>query len=137
MALPTTADVVVIGGGVLGTSAAFHLAEAGLRNVVLLDRGPIAGGTTPFAAGQTGYLNRDRFALQFGAYCIEFFEQFRERTGYAIDFRQHGSLRIALTETYRADLEARRAAALSIGHEIEFLTPTQARDKVPLLELPE
>src|SRR5438128_12611586 len=107
--LPRTADVVVIGGGVLGTSAAFHLAEAGLTRVVLLDRGPIAGGTTPFAAGQTGYLNRDLLALRFGAYCVEFFERFQERTGYALDFRQHGSLRIALTDAYRADLEARRA----------------------------
>ena len=98
---PTTAGVVIIGGGVLGTSAAFHLANTGVRNVVLLDRGPIASGTTPFAAGQTGYLNRDPLSLRFGAYCVEFFEQFRERTGYAIDFRQVGSLRIALTESYR------------------------------------
>src|SRR5436309_15206311 len=117
MSLPKTAEVVVIGGGVLGTSAAFHLAEAGLRNVVLLDRGPIASGTTPFAAGQTGYLNRDALALRFGAYCVEFFERFQDLTGYAIDFRQVGSLRIALTETYRSELEARRAAAREIGHE--------------------
>src|SRR3954470_16298752 len=134
MSLPTMADVVVIGGGVLGTSAAFHLAEAGVRNVVLLDRGPIAGGTTPFAAGQTGYLNRDRFALEFGAYCIEFFEQFQERTGYAIDLRQRDTPGIALTETYRADLETRREAGRAIGHEIEFLPPAQARDKVPLID---
>ena len=135
--LPKTADVVVIGGGVLGTSAAFHLADAGVRNVVLLDRGPIAGGTTPFAAGQTGYVNRDRFALRFGVYCIEFFEQFRERTGHAIDFRQPGSIRIALTDRFRADLEARRAAALEVGHEAEFLSPREARKRVPLLELPD
>src|SRR5204862_2067717 len=110
MNLPKSADVVVIGGGVLGTSAAFHLAGAG-RNVVLIDRGPIASGTTPFAAGQAGYLNRDRFALEFGIYCVEFFEHFQERTGYPIDFHQCGSLRVALTEPYRRDLEARRTTA--------------------------
>jgi glycine/D-amino acid oxidase-like deaminating enzyme len=134
--LPNSADVVVIGGGVLGTSAAFHLAEAGRKNVLLLDRGPIAAGTTPFAAGQTGYLNTDRFALQFGAYCVEFFENFEQRTGYAIDFHQHGSLRIAITEPYRADLEARLEAAKEIGHEVEFISTARAKELVPLLELP-
>ena len=51
--VPSTAKIVIIGAGVLGTSAAFHLAAAGHQDIVLLDRGPIAGGTTPFAAGQT------------------------------------------------------------------------------------
>src|SRR5436309_5108294 len=134
---PTTANAVVIGGGVLGTSAAFNLAEAGVQNVVLIDRGPIASGTTPFAAGQTGYLNRDPLSLHFGAYCVEFFERFKDRTGYAVDFRQVGSLRIALTEPYRADLEARRAAAREIGHEAEFVSPEQAREMSALLDLPE
>ena len=60
--LPKSANVVIIGGGVLGTSAAFHLAEAGHQDILLLDRGPIASGTTPFAAGQTGYLNKDGFS---------------------------------------------------------------------------
>jgi 4-methylaminobutanoate oxidase (formaldehyde-forming) len=135
--LPRTADVVIIGGGVLGASAAFHLAAQGVGRIVLVDRGPVAGGTTPFAAGQTSYVNRDPFALQFGIYCIEFFEQFRERTGYAIDFRQPGSLRVALTETYRADLEARRAAARDAGHAVEFLSPGQVAERVPLLALPD
>lgn len=136
--LPKSASVVVIGGGVLGTSAAFHLAEAGMRDVVLLDRGPIAAGTTPFAAGQTGYLNNDRFALKFGTYCIDFFEHFQERTGRTIDFRQCGSLRIALTEHYRLDLEKRRQAAHEIGHAgVEFLTHGQTHDMAPALRLPE
>lgn len=136
--LPKSASVVVIGGGVFGTSAAFHLAEAGMQDVVLLDRGPIAAGTTPFAAGQTGYLNNDRFALQFGTYCIDFFEHFQERTGRAIDFRQCGSLRIALTDHYRLDLEKRRQAAHEIGHAgVDFLTHSQARNMAPALHLPD
>ncbi len=103
--LPKSADCVIIGGGVLGASAAFHLADAGQDGVVLIDRGPIASGTTPQAAGQTGYLNVDRFAVEFGKYCIEFFENFQQRTGHAVDFRQTGSLRVALTEKYQHDLE--------------------------------
>jgi 4-methylaminobutanoate oxidase (formaldehyde-forming) len=134
--LPRSADVVVIGGGVFGTSAAFHLAEAGVRNVVLLDRGPVAGGTTPFAAGQTGYLNRDPQALKFSIFCMEFFEQFGERTGHPIDFRQVGSIRVALTKPYQEELEQRVAAAKGAGQEVEFLDHAELRKRAPLVEAP-
>ena len=60
--LPSSANVVVIGGGVLGTSAAFHLAEAGIEDIVLVDRGPVGAGTTPMAAGQTGKVLLDAAA---------------------------------------------------------------------------
>lgn len=133
---PKSANVVVIGGGVLGTSAAFHLAEAGQDEVLLIDRGPLASATTPQAAGQTGYLNVDRFALKFGTYCIEFFENFEQRTGQAIDFRQCGSLRVALTKPFQEDLEARHAAARQLGHDVEFLSPSQARELVPTFDPP-
>jgi len=135
--LPKSAKVVVIGGGVLGTSAAFHLAEAGQDDILLIDRGPIASATTPQAAGQTGYLNVDRFALQFGTYCIEFFENFEQRTGHAVDFRQTGSLRVALTEPFQKDLEGRHAAARDLGHDVEFLSGSQARKLVPTFDPPE
>ncbi len=62
--LPSKANVVVIGGGALGTSVAFQLADDGIENVVLLDKGPIAQGTTPFAAGQTGFLTANRESLE-------------------------------------------------------------------------
>ena len=133
---PRSANVVVVGGGVLGTSAAFHLAEAGQDDVLLIDRGPLASATTPQAAGQTGYLNVDRFALKFGTYCIEFFENFEQRTGRAIDFRQCGSLRVALTKPFQEDLEARHAAARQLGHDVEFLSPSQARELVPTFDPP-
>jgi 4-methylaminobutanoate oxidase (formaldehyde-forming) len=135
--LPHTAQMVIIGGGVLGTSAAFHLAAAGHADIVLLDRGPIAGGTTPFAAGQTAYLPAREYLLPFTTYCLEFFEHFAERTGYAIDFHQHGSLRVALTEPHVAGLEARVVLAESLGDTVEFLTPPQAKELVPALEVPE
>jgi len=137
MSLPRTANVVIIGGGVLGTSAAFHLADSGQQNVTLIDKGPVASGTTPFAAGQTGYLNCDRFALKFGTYCVEFFEHFEERTGHAINFHQPGSLRVALTQKYQQDLAARHDAARELGHPVEFLTNDQARELVPTFQPPE
>ena len=135
--LPKSAHTVIIGGGVLGASAAFHLADAGQKEVVLIDRGPIASGTTPQAAGQTGYLNVDPFALEFGTYCIEFFENFEQRTGQAIDFRQTGSLRVALTEKFQRDLASRFQAAQELGHSVEFISPQRANDLVPTFTPPE
>lgn len=137
MSLPRTSDVVIIGGGVLGTSAAFHLADSGQKNVTLIDKGPIASGTTPFAAGQTGYLNCDQFALKFGTYCVEFFENFQERTGHGIDFHQSGSLRVALTDKFKLDLQGRHDAARELGHPVEFLTLDQTRELVPTFHPPE
>jgi glycine/D-amino acid oxidase-like deaminating enzyme len=125
--VPSEAQIVIIGGGVLGTSAAFQLAAAGHQSIVLLDRGPIAGGTTPFAAGQTAYLPAQKHLLPFTTYCIEFFERFAESTGYPIDFHQHGSLRVVLTEPHLAGLEARVDAARSLHDPVEWLTPQQAK----------
>ncbi len=135
--LPSEAQIVVIGGGVLGTSAAFHLADAGYENIVLLDRGPIAGGTTPFAAGQTAYLPANPALLPFTTYCIEFFEQFADRTGHPIDFQQHGSLRIALSDEHVAGLDVRLEAAASIGDQAERVTPQQAKALAPQLDVPD
>ena len=137
MAIPNRAEVVVIGGGALGTSAAFHLADAGHRDVVLLDRGPIASGTTPQAAGQTGHLRNDGSAAEFAAYCIDFFENFEAKTGYAIDFRQCGSLRIALTEKFFDDLQTRYDVAHGTGQQAELITTKRARQMVPTLTLSE
>jgi glycine/D-amino acid oxidase-like deaminating enzyme len=135
--LPSSANTVIIGGGVLGTSAAFHLTDAGHSDVLLIDQGPIASGTTPQAAGQTGYLNTDEFAFKFGQYCIEFFETFEQRTGRAIDFRQSGSLRVALTEKYQNDLDARLQAATGRDHDVEFISADRAKTLVPTFNPPD
>jgi|TARA_B100000809_G_scaffold116361_1_gene114527 sarcosine dehydrogenase len=134
--IPKSAKIVVIGGGVFGTSAAFRLADAGHRDVVLLDRGPIASGTTPFAAGQTGYLNSDRFSLEFGCYNIEFFENFEQHTGQPIDFHQCGSLRVALTERYQTNLESQVETATELGHDVQLISHDRATELVPTFSPP-
>ena len=135
--IPTEANVVIIGAGALGTSAAFHLADAGEDDIVLLDKGTIGGGTTQFAAGQTGHLRSDKMSVEFSLYCIEFIEKFADRTGYPIDFRQFGSLRIALTETYVKDLEQRLAIARACGLDARMISIDEARRRVPTLRLDE
>ena len=73
---PTSANIVIIGGGVLGASAAFQLARDGHQDIILLDRGPLASGTTPFAAGQTAYLSASPDRLMLTIYCLDFLENF-------------------------------------------------------------
>jgi 4-methylaminobutanoate oxidase (formaldehyde-forming) len=133
--LPKEADVVVVGAGILGCSAAFHLAEAGCKRIVLLDRGPIANGTTPFAAGQTGHVPADRAMVGFVNYCVEFLENFEKHTGITIDFRRSGSVRIAMTEPSVADLEARLEGAKATGQPAELISPFRAKEMAPLLNL--
>ncbi|MEM7127507.1 MAG: FAD-binding oxidoreductase [Chloroflexota bacterium] len=135
--LPNSANIVVIGGGALGTSVAFQLAQDGHQDIVLLDRGPLANGTTSFAAGQTAYLSASPDRLPLTTYCLDFLENFADRTGYPIDFKQHGSLRIALTDAYLPELEAHRAAAEQLGHELHVLTPAEAKERVPTLDVPQ
>lgn len=132
------ANIVIVGGGVIGTSTAFHLAEAGHEDIVVLDSGPIANGSTQFAAGQTAHLTSHKNGWPFSLYCTEFFENFGEKTGYPINFCQSGSIRIAMTEAYLHRVNEYVAAALELGEErVHLITAREAKEMAPLLELPE
>jgi sarcosine oxidase subunit beta len=91
MSIPAAADVVVVGGGVIGTSTAFHLAEAG-AGVCVLERGELAGGSTSRAAGGFRAQFSDPLNIALGLRSIEAFEEFGERPGYEIDLHQVGYL---------------------------------------------
>ena len=91
MSLPASADVVVVGGGVIGTSSAFHLAEAGV-DVCLLERGELAGGSTSRAAGGFRAQFSDPLNIALGLRSIEAFVRFGERPGHEIDLHQVGYL---------------------------------------------
>jgi sarcosine oxidase subunit beta len=90
--LPDRASVVIIGGGVIGTSIAFHLAEAGVAGVVLLERGELGGGSTCRAAGGVRAQFSDELNIALGARSLEAFTRFRQRPGQEIDLRQVGYL---------------------------------------------
>ena len=89
--LPPSADVVVVGGGVIGTSIAFHLAEAGV-DVCLVERDQLAGGSTSRAAGGVRAQFSDPLNIAIGLRSIEAFERFAERPGAEIDLHQVGYL---------------------------------------------
>lgn len=107
--LPAHASIVVIGGGVIGTSIAFHLAEAGVPDVLLVDRGPLAGGSTSKAAGGVRAQFSDSVNIALGLRGLEAFERFEQRPGFAIDLHQPGYLFLLDNpedvDTYRASVE--------------------------------
>jgi sarcosine oxidase subunit beta len=91
-ALPASAEVVVIGGGAIGTSIAFHLAEAGVTDVVLLERDELGHGSTCKAAGGVRAQFSDQINIELGARSLEAFTRFAQRPGQEIDLHQVGYL---------------------------------------------
>jgi|tagenome__1003787_1003787.scaffolds.fasta_scaffold20973638_1 sarcosine oxidase subunit beta len=129
-ALPTRAEVVVVGGGVMGTSAAFHLAEAGV-DVLLLERGQLAGGSTSRAAGGVRAQFSDPLNIRLGARGLEAFAHFGERPGQQIDLHRNGYLFLL---TRPEDVEAfETAVALQneLGVPTRILDASQAGSLAP------
>jgi len=91
MALPDKVDVVIVGGGVMGASAAFHLAEAGV-SVLLCEKNELASGSTSKAAGGVRANFSDEFNVALGARSLDLFADFKSRPGYEIDLHRSGSL---------------------------------------------
>ncbi|XP_071846025.1 dimethylglycine dehydrogenase, mitochondrial-like isoform X2 [Apostichopus japonicus] len=92
--LKETAETVVIGGGCVGTSIAYHLAKAGMKDVVLLEKSELTAGSTWHAAGLTTYYNPGINAKNLHYYSIKLFEQLEEETGQQIGFHTPGSIRL-------------------------------------------
>ncbi len=89
--LPTQADVVIVGGGVIGTSLAYHLTKIGITNVVLLERKQLTSGTTWHAAGLVGQLRANRNMTELAKYTSELMKGLEAETGQATGFKQNGS----------------------------------------------
>ena len=131
--LPDSAAVVVIGGGVIGTSAAFHLAEAG-ADVVLVERGQLGGGSTSRAAGGVRTQFSDVLNIAIAKRSLAAFREFARRPGWEIDLKQVGYLFVITRED---DLEAfERSVTLQReqGLESRILTAHETRELCPLLE---
>jgi sarcosine oxidase, subunit beta len=125
------ADVVVIGGGALGAATAFHLRRLGVSDVVLLERDALGSGSTSKAAGGIRAQFADELNIRVALRSLDEFESFAEE----ISFRQHGYLflldRAEDVETFRAGLALQK----SLGVPSRELTPVEARDIVPQLEV--
>jgi len=134
MTLPGRAEVVVVGGGVIGTSVAFHLAEAGV-DVCLLERAELASGSTSRAAGGVRAQFSDPLNVALGLRSLEAFARFGERPGAEIDLRQVGYLFLLDRPEDVAAFEEAVAVQNALGVPSRFVTLTEARELCPLAGL--
>jgi sarcosine oxidase, subunit beta len=132
--LPTSSDVVVVGGGVIGTSTAFHLAEADV-DVCLVEKGELAGGSTSRAAGGFRAQFSDPLNIALGLRSIEAFTRFRERPGYEIDVHQVGYLFLLDREEDVAAFRESMALQNELGVPSKFVDLDEVRQLCPLAGL--
>ncbi|MFJ4630128.1 NAD(P)/FAD-dependent oxidoreductase [Streptomyces sp. NPDC088847] len=127
------AEVVVIGGGVIGTSIAYHLARAGVRDVVLVERDELAAGSTSKAAGGVRAQFSDVLNVQLGARSLEAFARFEEDTGYDIGLHRVGYLFLLSTPEDVASFEAGVRLQNSLDVPSRMIDPAEARRLSPLI----
>jgi glycine cleavage system aminomethyltransferase T/glycine/D-amino acid oxidase-like deaminating enzyme len=135
MTLPTHARVVIIGGGVVGASVAYHLTEKGWRDVVLLERRQLTSGTTWHAAGLIAQLRATANMTRLAKYSQELYGRLEAETGVATGFRRVGSITAALTAERMEEITRLAAMARAFGVEIEEIDSTEIGHRYPHLNL--
>ena len=131
--LPSRADVIVIGGGVIGCSIAYHLAKFQSLEVVLLERKQITSGTTWHAAGLIGQLRGSINMTRLARYTRELYDGLEAETGQATGYRQCGSVSIATSEERFEELKRNASMAQVFGLKVDVVTPAAIRERIPLL----
>ncbi|AZV79835.1 FAD-dependent oxidoreductase [Parasedimentitalea marina] len=133
--LPNKARVVIIGGGVIGCSVAYHLAKLGWQDVVLLERKQLTSGTTWHAAGLIGQLRASSNMTKLARYSAELYHGLEGETGVSTGLRQCGSISVALTDERREELFRSAAMARAFGVPAEELTPAEVKQRYEHLNL--
>ncbi|WP_448639534.1 NAD(P)/FAD-dependent oxidoreductase [Geodermatophilus sp. URMC 63] len=131
--LPSSASVVVLGGGVVGLATAYELARAGVRDVVLLERDALGSGSTCRAAGGVRAMFSDPVNVTLGARSLETFREFPARFGQDIDFAPVGYLFLLSTPEAVADFEAAVALQNDLGVPSRVIDVAEARELSPLI----
>ncbi|WP_209598329.1 FAD-dependent oxidoreductase [Ruegeria sp. HKCCSP351] len=133
--LPSKARVVIIGGGVIGCSVAYHLTKKGWTDVVLLERKQLTSGTTWHAAGLIGQLRASSNMTKLARYSAELYLGLEEETGVATGLRQVGSVSVALTSERLEELHRNAAMARAFGVPVEELSPTEVKERYEHINL--
>lgn len=133
--LPTHARAVVIGGGIVGCSVAYHLAKQGWSDVVLLERKRITSGTTWHAAGLVGQLRSSSTLTRIARASAAQIPELEAETGVVTGFRQNGSLSLALSSERMEELKRQATMGKAFGVETHVVSPDECRRHHPLVDL--
>jgi glycine/D-amino acid oxidase-like deaminating enzyme/glycine cleavage system aminomethyltransferase T len=128
-------EIVIVGGGIVGASVAYHLAKLGRRDIVLLEQGRLTCGTTWHAAGLVGQMRPNRSMTRMSQYGIELYSSLEQETGLATGWKQCGSVNVARTPERWIVFQRQAAMARSFGIEVELITPQEALAKWPILRV--
>ena len=132
--LPATAQAVVIGGGIIGCSTAYHLAKLGV-DVVLLERNKLTSGSTFHAAGLVGQLRSSANITELLGYSVDLYDRLEAETGQATGWKRNGGLRLACNEERWTEVKRQATTAQSFGLDMRLLTPSEAQDLWPLMDI--
>jgi len=126
---------VIIGGGVIGTSVAYHLAERGITDVLLLEQGQLSCGTTWHAAGLVGQLRASESGTRLVQYSTELYDRLERETGQATGFRRCGGVTVARTPERMMALRRTAATAEAFGLDCELISMQRAAELYPIMDV--
>ena len=129
------AQVVIIGGGIIGCSTAYHLTKMGCKDVVVLEKGELTSGSTWHAAGLVGQLRAERNITRMLQYSVSLYETLEEETGLTTGWKMSGCLHLASTPERMYELKKGATTARSFGLEMNMISPAEAREICPIIEL--
>ena len=132
--IPQSAKTIVIGGGIVGCSTAYHLAHMG-EEVLLLERKKLTSGTTFHAAGLVGQLRSNANITQLLGYSVALYDKLEAETGQATGWKMNGGLRLACTAERWTEVQRQATTAHSFGLEMQLLTPQEALNLWPLMNV--
>ncbi len=132
---PTSARVVIIGGGVIGCSVAYHLTKQGWKDVVLLERKQLTSGTTWHAAGLIAQLRATANMTKLAKYSQELYGNLEAETGVATGFKRCGSITVALTEERREEIFRQAGMARAFGVDVEEISPEEVKARYEHLNI--
>ncbi len=131
---PNSAKAVIIGGGIVGCSTAYHLAKLGF-DVVLLERKKLTSGTTFHAAGLVGQLRSNANITQLLGYSVDLYNTLEAETGQATGWKMNGGLRLACNNERWIEVKRQATTARSFGLDMQLLSPKEAQELWPLMNV--
>lgn len=134
MTLPSSSKIIIIGGGIIGCSTAYHLAQMG-HDVLLLEKAQLTSGSTWHAAGLVGQLRSSANITQLLGYSIELYDKLEAETGLATGWKMNGGLRLACNQERWTEVKRQATTAHSFGLDMQLLTPQEAQDLWPLMDI--
>ena len=134
MTLPSHAAIIVIGGGIIGCSTAYHLAKDHKADVILLEQGQLTSGSTWHAAGLVGQLRSSASITRVLKYSVDLYKNLEAETGLATGWKMTGCLRLATNPDRWTEYKRLATTARSFGMEMHLLSPAEVKQMWPLME---